>query len=136
MKTHFIFTREYYDIFNSLIFPKNVLFIETLCECMLKDGSSSNHIKQISFDDRELNEAWSKVILSKEKRDRNSTEYKFWRSEVFERDNYTCQKCFKYGIKLNAHHIEKWSTHIDLRFEISNGISLCEKCHKEVHYGN
>lgn len=134
MKTHFIFHREYYDIFISLEFPKNVTFMLSLCECMLKDGNSSEHIKEVSFDDKELNEAWDKIISFKQKRGRNSPEYKLWRSEVFERDNYTCQKCYCVGRKLNAHHIKKWSTHIELRFEISNGITLCEKCHREVHH--
>lgn len=68
-----------------------------------------------------------------EKRKRNTPKYKQWRSKVFERDNYTCVVCEQVGGKLNAHHIKKWSTHKELRFDIDNGITLCESCHREKH---
>lgn len=67
---------------------------------------------------------------------RSSNEYKNWRNNVFERDNYTCQKCFNVGGKLNAHHIKHFSKHIELRFNVNNGITLCLNCHKEIHRNN
>ena len=66
-------------------------------------------------------------------RDRNTTDYKNWRSSVFIRDNFTCQHCYIYGVKLNAHHIKKWSDFEELRFDINNGITLCTQCHKNIH---
>lgn len=75
------------------------------------------------------------IISSQEEsgRDRNTTEYKNWRKQVYERDNYTCQKCNIRGTKLNAHHIKQWHDNINLRFNVDNGITLCEKCHKKIH---
>jgi hypothetical protein len=64
---------------------------------------------------------------------RKSVEYAKWRTSVYERDSYTCQKCNKSGIKLNAHHIKPFKQYPDLRLEQSNGITLCEECHKKVH---
>ena len=65
-------------------------------------------------------------------------EYKDWRSNVFLRDEYTCMGCGQIGYTLNAHHIESYSENEDLRTDIDNGITLCEKCHIELHsiYGN
>lgn len=62
-------------------------------------------------------------------------EYTEWRKSVFERDGYTCRKCGRRGARLNAHHIKPYAKYKGLRYELSNGITLCEKCHREVHYG-
>ena len=71
---------------------------------------------------------------------RNYPEYIQWRNEVFIRDSFTCQVCGKYGSTLNAHHIESFRDNTELRTALSNGITLCEECHKDFHhqygYGN
>lgn len=69
---------------------------------------------------------------------RGSYEYKEWRKAVYERDNYTCQKCgLKSGngkaVELHPHHIKPFATFTELRFEVSNGITLCKDCHKKEH---
>ena len=79
---------------------------------------------------------WKGGITDTNIKIRNSKKYKYWRESVFQRDGYICQKCFEYGGKLNAHHIKMFSTHKELRFDINNGITLCKKCHIEVHKTN
>lgn len=59
-----------------------------------------------------------------------STKYKQWRKQVFERDGYTCQDCGVKGTYLTAHHIKSFAHYPTLRFELSNGLTLCEDCHK------
>lgn len=64
--------------------------------------------------------------------------YRKWRKNVFDRDSYTCQCCkIKNGngksVKLNAHHIRNWKDNINLRYDIDNGITMCEGCHNLFH---
>lgn len=62
----------------------------------------------------------------------DSHEYKKWRLEVYKKDNYCCVKCNSKK-NINAHHIYSWKHHPELRYEISNGITLCEECHITLH---
>lgn len=63
-----------------------------------------------------------------------SPPYREWRRDVFKRDQFTCQICKlpKSG-RLNAHHIKSYVDYPELRVDISNGITLCNECHKKVH---
>lgn len=74
---------------------------------------------------------------------RRTKKYRQWRRIIYKRDRYTCQRC---GTKtrrkhrlgtfcwnLHAHHIQPIATHPELVFEISNGVTLCQGCHVEVH---
>lgn len=70
--------------------------------------------------------------------ERATDEYIKWRKGVFSRDLYTCQKCGKrngngYAVKLCAHHILNWKDNPNDRYDINNGITLCEDCHIKFH---
>lgn len=68
---------------------------------------------------------------------RKSWKYSEWRKGVFERDNYTCQKCGDdSGGNLEAHHIQNFAENEDIRFDVTNGITLCEKCHNPTSKGS
>jgi len=60
-----------------------------------------------------------------------STEYKNWRMEVFKRDGFKCKHCGGMGY-ITAHHIKSFAHYPDLRFEITNGLTLCEPCHSKT----
>lgn len=76
---------------------------------------------------------WKGGITPENQVGRNSNEYKSWRNAVFARDDYTCQICGIRGRDLQAHHIEKWSECKAKRYDKDNGVTLCKKCHKEIH---
>jgi len=54
---------------------------------------------------------------------------------VFERDNYTCQMCGVRGVALQVDHIQPWAEYVELRFDINNCRTLCQKCHYKVTFG-
>lgn len=78
------------------------------------------------------NAAWKGGICPVNAAIRSSFEMTQWRKHIFERDNYTCQKCFKRGGRLVAHHVKSFRNFPLLRFEITNGQTLCEDCHRET----
>ncbi len=77
---------------------------------------------------------WQGGITSAYDMRRTSTRYKDWRLSVFERDNFTCQKCGDdKGGNLNAHHISSFNRYPNLQIVLSNGVTLCKRCHVDFH---
>lgn len=60
-----------------------------------------------------------------------STEYKNWRKAVFKRDGFACVDCGYRGF-ITAHHLKSFAYFPELRYELSNGKTLCEECHKKT----
>lgn len=64
---------------------------------------------------------------------RNTSAYRDWRKIVLACDKHACRRCGKRGGNLHVHHIKGWATHPELRYEVSNGETLCRVCHGVVH---
>lgn len=64
----------------------------------------------------------------------NRNDYNRWRQGVF---SFYKGKCFLTGYaereKLQAHHLNSWSSHPEGRYLISNGVLISENIHKEFH---
>lgn len=78
------------------------------------------------------NHQWQGGKTSKSQQIRRGIELRLWREAVFARDNWTCQRCYQRGGKLEAHHIKSFAKYPELRFAIDNGKTLCIKCHKKT----
>lgn len=69
----------------------------------------------------------SKLVKRQE---RNDSAYQNWRSSVWKRDNFKCKinnnDCCG---KITAHHILPWRNYVELRYEVNNGITLCQFHH-------
>lgn len=63
---------------------------------------------------------------------RRTAEYKKWRRRVLSRDGYKCRSCGA-TTDLTAHHIKRWIDFPALRYADSNGLTLCQDCHKATH---
>lgn len=106
------------------------------CGCLHDEVSSVRLSQQNKIADRKgpKNPSWKGGVTSEYSLARSSDTFANWRIQVFERDHYTCQKCHDAtGGNLNAHHILNFHDHKELRYEISNGICLCESCHNYFH---
>jgi hypothetical protein len=78
---------------------------------------------------------------------RNSRDYRLWRKECFEREDYTCEICNIRGGHLEVHHIKPFSLIMDENkinsldeakecvelWDINNGQVLCLDCHNTFH---
>ena len=75
---------------------------------------------------------WRGGITPLNKLIRKSVEYRLWREAVFERDDFTCRFCGIHGGDLEADHIKQFAYFPELRFELSNGRTLCKVCHRKT----
>ena len=66
-------------------------------------------------------------------RARDGNNLKQWRTAVYQRDHYTCQRCGHKGTKLHAHHNKSYADFPNLRFDVDNGITVCIPCHEKIH---
>ena len=83
------------------------------------------------------NNAWKGGITPKNVAIRGSARMEHWRKDIFERDDYTCQHCGARNgngkkIILHADHIKPFAYFPELRFELSNGRTLCKPCHEKT----
>ncbi len=92
------------------------------------------------------NSSWKGGITPLVMKVRNSFKYRQWRSDIFFRDDFTCQKCDKRGGCLHAHHKKTLSDIMELNdirtykqalecselWDINNGITYCKKCHNSI----
>lgn len=91
---------------------------------------SKNEIKELAQlhipmpEDKEI----EKKINEENGVGRNSPEYRKFTKDVLERDEYKCQCC---GSTINpeVHHIKNYRQYKNLRTDVNNGITLCEKHH-------
>lgn len=114
---------------------------QRFCSTLCVNKYASSHILT-----GEAHHKWKGGKSSLNEKIRKIPIYAEWRLKVYERDNFTCQHCKEVGGTLNADHIISLAVLIEkyelktLRqarkctelWDISNGQTLCFKCHKET----
>jgi len=83
----------------------------------------------------EKNYRWIKdrTKLKTDRRKSYDTQYKQWAIAVKNRDNWKCKILNKdCKGRLESHHILNWVDHLELRYGINNGITLCHFHHPKV----
>jgi len=137
-----IFKNKYWKLL-SLVYKNNKQRLNVLCNKGHKIQISLNNFLRgwrckkcaIIRNSGEKNSQWNSNKTNEERViERKLIENSEWIQKVLKRDNYTCQRCNdNKGHNLNAHHLEGYHWCIELRFELSNGVTLCEKCHSQFH---
>jgi hypothetical protein len=102
------------------------LYYEQSCyTCGLLKNSGENHSR------------WNPELTEEEREDRRYNKKNIeWRQSIFTRDDYTCQSCNNRGVAINAHHLNAWHWCIEQRYDISNGVTLCDYCHNIQYEGS
>ncbi len=87
----------------------------------------------------ESNPNWKGGISREMHGQRATGSVKSWRHWVKVKDDFICQKCGIDGKtvcrtchakpRLHADHIKSWKDYPELRYDVSNGRTLCEDCH-------
>jgi len=93
--------------------------------------------KECCYKHGEEHYRWNPNLTDEERRANMSrtsiNEYNRWRVAIYKRDNYHCVIDNCECTNLNAHHLNSWDTYTNQRYDINNGITLCEKHHKDFH---
>lgn len=92
----------------------------------------------------EKNPNWQGGITPENKRARATSAHRVWRETVLLNAKYRCERCgveqgsrcacCGHTIHLHVHHKVQFAHNKELRFDVSNGEALCEKCHRTEHY--
>jgi hypothetical protein len=135
-------------------FAKNTVWNKGLHRKLSDSGWKKGHIpwnkglKRIDIIGKN-NWNWKGGVTTLYNKIRRCFEMRQWRSDIFTRDNFTCQICGdKNGGNLEAHHIKEFSKILSERniktfdeallceelWNLNNGITLCEKCHIKKHH--
>ena len=103
------------------------------CGCYQKE-IASDRFKELSKNQKGKNHPnWKGGISHERELFDTQKETKDWKKTIYIRDNFTCVSCNQIGYELNVHHIKPYSLFPDLRLDLDNGITLCEKCHRDFH---
>lgn len=136
--------------------PNSSIKVDTECDCcgkpsrMLYQGYTKHlhngfiYCRDCAlkiFNSGENHPLWNPNLTEKERMEgRHYPEYTNFIKLVMDRDNYTCQCCGQEHGDIEVHHLDSYDWCVEKRNDVTNGITLCNKCHKSFHsyygYGN
>ena len=118
--------------------------VQMCSECYTKSGRKGNRNQYFGENNSNYRGGITPLYLAV----RSCSKYSEWRINIFQRDMFICQACKKTSEgDLEAHHIKRFSVIINDNkietieqallceelWDISNGITLCNDCHKKIN---
>jgi len=161
-KPHTQMTKKKMSESHKLTYIKNPILLERLKKYRIGKKMSDELKRRLSEYNKsigrkppkqigEKNKNWKGGITKLQEKIRKCIKYRQWRSDVFERDNYTCQICGERNLPgknliIHADHIKPFAIilreHVIKSLEeailceelwnINNGRTLCLGCHKKT----
>jgi len=99
------------------------------CTCLQKEKARKHATELAKIQKKEKHPSWKGGFNSSYDRVIWSDRF---RSKIRKRDKFSCQICGKERIGLDIHHIDENTQNC----KEDNLITLCRKCHRNVHTGN
>jgi hypothetical protein len=76
---------------------------------------------------------WKGGVTQDGRKERNQSRYSKWRKDVLGVGKCECANCGG-AESLDTHHIHDFLRFPELRYEVGNGMVLCEPCHYGLHF--
>jgi len=124
-------------------YTNNHAKLNYICSCgnkskiTFKSFLNGNRCKECSSEKRkgENHHNWNSERTERQRRLGRGADgpIRKWARHVKKRDDNTCVKCGISEEIMVAHHIESYDAKEELRFDVSNGATLCRRCHKSFH---
>ena len=103
--------------------------------CMYDKKLAANVGRKVSVTRQGIEEKdYTGPITSLNRLIRYSAAGKQWTSNILTRADFTCDICSVRGGTLHAHHLLNFSSHPEGRFNLDNGVCLCQEHHRSFHH--
>jgi hypothetical protein len=97
---------------------------------LVKLGTHRSEETKLKISKGMIGKNWKPAMFHAKKNERNDAGYLFWVREIKKRDKNTCafknEECRGYNI---VHHILPWRDYPEERYNIKNGVTLCQHHH-------
>lgn len=103
------------------------------CGCWNSENSRKRASVNLAGRRGSAHPRWNDALTDEDRRHNREPEFQQWSRQILERDGFRCVACGATGAGLNAHHLRSYKLHPDLRYELSNGITVCAPCHRAYH---
>ena len=101
------------------------------CGCLASEVSSRIAREKLGGK-REAHPRWRSDLTEDQRKGLRGEGGKAWARKVKERDGFKCVACNGAGV-LQSHHLTGFSVCPERREDASNGVCVCEKCHRNFH---
>lgn len=104
------------------------------CGCYRAEMSRARVLERryIGWKRADQHPKWKPELSAWDRRHEREPENQLWRREIVRRDGNKCVACGSTE-DIHAHHLRSYTLHPEIRYEMSNGVTVCGGCHRSYH---